>query len=54
MMINKSKLAKVGTCSMDESDDLFNAEEANDEYYHEYYHDNTIDRPKILPACFHV
>ena len=37
--MNKSKLTKGVTCSMDESDDLQNAEEPNDESYH----DNTIE-----------
>ena len=35
MMINKPKLSKGMTCSMDRSDDLFSAEEPNDESYHE-------------------
>ena len=39
MMINKSKLSKGVTCSMDKSDDLLSAEEPNDEFYH----DNTIE-----------
>ena len=34
-MMNKSKLAKGVTCSMDELDDLFNPEEPNDESYHD-------------------
>ena len=38
MMINKSKLSKGVTCSIDKSDDLFSAEEPNDESYH----DNTM------------
>ena len=33
------KLSKGVTCSMDKSDDLFSAEEPNDESYH----DNTIE-----------
>ena len=39
MMINKSKLSKGVTCSMDKSDDLLSAEEPN----YECYHDNTIE-----------
>ena len=37
VMLNKFMLAKVSTCSKDESDDLFNAEEPNDESYHAQY-----------------
>ena len=32
MMINKSMYTKGVTCSKEESDDHFNAEEPNDEY----------------------
>ena len=39
MMINKPKLSKGVTCSMDKSNDLLSAEESNDEFYH----DNTIE-----------
>ena len=37
VMLNKFMLAKVSTCSKDESDDLFNAEEPNDESHHDKY-----------------
>ena len=36
-MIHKSMLAKWVTCSKDESDDLFDADEPNDESYHDKY-----------------
>jgi hypothetical protein len=39
MMINKPKLSKGVTCSMDKLDDLFSAEEPNDEFFH----DNRIE-----------
>ena len=39
MMINKPMLTKGVTCSKDKSDDLFRAEEPNDEFYH----GNTIE-----------
>ena len=44
MMINKLKLSKGVTCSMDKLNDLLSAEEPNDEFYH----DNTIEEQMNL------
>ena len=37
MMIHKSMLSKVLTYSMEESDDIWNAEKSNDESHHDEY-----------------